>query len=521
MRPRCGLAHAILSIIALNITWFALGFAQAEELTPDEWYAAGAAALQRAQSQVAFGERAKNVILFVGDGMGITTITAARILDGQMKGGSGEENSLAFEAFPNVALSKTYSVNQQTPDSAPTMTAMITGVKTNDGVISINHRVERKETRNEVVKSNSLTTLLERAESAGLSTGVVSTARVTHATPAACYAHASERDWEGAHQIPKGATVSDIAKQLIEFPLGDGLEVALGGGRAYFYTDSEKDPEYPLINGTRNDGRSLWREWATRYSNAHYVWNQAQFAAIDPAKTDHLLGLFEPSHMQYEADRAKDAAGEPSLEAMTEKAIRILARNPKGYFLMVEAGRIDHAHHQGNAYRALTDTIALSRAVEKARSMVDLNDTLIIVTADHSHVFTMAGYPKRGNPILGTIIEPGHEHPAKDLLGLPFTTLGYANGPGYHGESDVQPAGPKKFGREISKAQPAAGRADLSKVDTAHPDHLQESAVPLKYETHGGEDVGVFAIGPGSQWVRGVMEQNVIFHVMREALGFK
>lgn len=506
-----------LSVAAISL-YIAVNSAHSEP-SPAEWFESGAAAVRLAKSHPSYGDRAKNVILFVGDGMGITTLTAARILDGQMKGGSGEENSLAFESFPNVALSKTYSVNQQTADSAPTMSAMITGLKTNDGVISLNHTVRRKETRGEIVNANAALTLLERAENAGLSTGIVSTARITHATPAACYAHTSERDWEGDNQLPSGATVPDIARQLIEFPFGDGLEVALGGGRGFFYPNTEQDPENPALRGARNDGRHLTREWMSRHRNASYVWNQSQFDAVDPAKTDHLLGLFEHSHMKFDADRPKDTAGEPSLEQMTEKAIRVLERNPKGYFLMVEAGRIDHAHHFGNAYRALIDTIALSRAVAKARSMVDAADTLIIVTADHSHVFNMAGYPKRGNPILGKVIEPGKDHPAKDLLGLPYTTLGYANGPGYHGESNLQPAGPKKLEREPTHVKPAAGRADLSLVDTQAPDYLQESAVPLSAETHGGEDVAVFAVGPGSQWVRGVIEQHVIFHVMREALG--
>ena len=114
---------------------------------------------------------------------------------------------------------------------------------------------------------------------------------------------------------------------------------------------------------------------------------------IDAKKTKHLLGLFEPSHMQYEFDRPKDTAGEPSLSEMTSKAIDILSNNKKGFFLMVEAGRIDHAHHEGNAFRALRDAIELSNAVRTAQNKVDLKDTLIIVTADHSHTMSFSGYP--------------------------------------------------------------------------------------------------------------------------------
>ena len=105
--------------------------------------------------------------------------------------------------------------------------------------------------------------------------------------------------------------------------------------------------------------------------------------------------------MKYEADRANDTGGEPSISEMTRKAIELLQKNPKGFYLMVEGGRIDHAHHAGNAYRALTDTIAMAEAVKVALEMTDDKETLVIVTADHSHTMTIAGYPSRGNPILG------------------------------------------------------------------------------------------------------------------------
>src|SRR5205085_580566 len=115
--------------------------------------------------------------------------------------------------------------------------------------------------------------------------------------------------------------------------------------------------------GRRKDGRDLTAEWAAR-AGSSFVWNKAQFDAIDPSTTKHLLGLFERSHMEYEADRAKDTAGEPSLAELTAKAIDVLSKSDQGFFLMVEGGRIDHAHHAGNARRALEDAIALSEAVK-------------------------------------------------------------------------------------------------------------------------------------------------------------
>lgn len=468
----------------------------------EQWLRDGQEAVARAQRLRPRGKRAKNVILFVGDGMGVATVTAARILEGQQRGSSGEENLLSFERLPYVALSKTYSVNQQTSDSAPTMTAMVTGVKTKDGMLSVDQNAIPGD--HTTVKGNELLTLLEMAERVGLSTGVVSTARVTHATPAACYAHTPERDWESDNNLSAGAKTAgfaDIARQLMEFPYGNGLEVVLGGGRSKFLPNTVADLEDVTLKGERTDGRNLVEEWLAKFPRGTYAWNKSQFEAADPRSTSRLLGLFDRSHMEYEADRSKDTAGEPSLSEMTAKAIDILAKNRKGYFLMVEGGRIDHAHHDGNAYRALTEAIELSNAVKVALAKIDLKNTLIIVTADHSHTFNIAGYPTRGNDILGKLRpndsrgNPATDY-AKDTQGLPYTTLGYANGHGNTGK----------------------GRPDLSAVNTANPEYRQEAIVPLLNETHGGEDVIIYADGPSAHLFHGVQEQNVIFHIMAEAL---
>ena len=166
---------------------------------------------------------------------------------------------------------------------------------------------------------------------------------------------------------------------------------------------------------------------------------------------------------------------------------------------LCQGGRIG-----GNARRALLETIEFARAVQHAVDHTDPKDTLIIVTADHSHVFTIAGYPHRGNDILGLVKQvPDQDgeplRPALDTNALPYTTLGYQNGPGYRG---------------------AAGRPNLLSIDTTDLDFRQEAAVPLRSETHAGEDVAVYAQGPGSHRVRGSMEQNWIYHVMRAAFGY-
>jgi alkaline phosphatase len=209
---------------------------------------------------------------------------------------------------------------------------------------------------------------------------------------------------------------------------------------------------------------------------------------------------------------------------MTRAAIARLKRNANGFVLLVEGGRIDHAHHDGNAYRALTDTIALSEAVQAAAELTSPQDTLILVTADHSHTLSFSGYPTRGNPILGKVKGNDGLHAdqvaySHDALGLKYTTLNYANGPGYVGASAQQPEGPKRFPHKASGYQAAEdGRPDLADVDTEAPDYLQEAIAPLSNESHGGDDVGIWARGPGSAAVRGSVEQNAIFHFMLQSM---
>jgi alkaline phosphatase len=474
------------------------------------WYAAGNQSIQAKVAEFKAIQNskggAKNVIIFVGDGMGMTTVTAARILEGQLKGQSGEENTLSFENFPFSGLSKTYNVNAQTPDSAGTMSAIITGVKTDSGVISIDENVELGDCASG--KGNELTSAFDLAEIAGLSTGIVTTTRITHATPAATYAKSASRDWEGISKMPGTQVIAgceDIALQLVNFERNlearydgldvDGLDVVMGGGSRHFSSFES--------GGARTDNRNLIDEWTAQYKSGQYIENKTQLQALQTESTSKLFALFSSSHMEFAAAREEYAPEQPSLTQMTEAAINILDNNENGFLLMVEAGRIDHSHHNGNAYNALHDTVELSNAVKKAAELTSRKDTLIIVTADHSHGFTVTGYNKRGNDILGKVIEVGASKPSLAADGLPYTTLGYANGPGASDEEGTIEADTKP-----------GHRPDLTKINTAHEYYYQESAVPLGMETHGAEDVAIYAQGPGAHLVTGTNEQNVIFHIM-------
>ncbi len=460
----------------------------------DRWYREGQAQIQRLRAQKTLDRKARGVILFVGDGMSVATLTAARILEGQNRGESGEENALSFEKFPYLSLAKTYNVDSQTPDSAGTATAMLSGVKTRVGVIGVNQQVPKSDCSAQ--SGNEVTSLLEMAEQSGLATGIVTTTRLTHATPAAAYAHAASRNWEVDSQLSVAAREQDcrdIARQLVEFAHGDGIDVAFGGGRNFFFGATQADPETGVA-GRRVDGVDLIQHWLKRYPGGTYVWNREQFNAIDTTGTGPVLGLFEPSHMQYELDRPNDQAGEPSLAEMVTKAVTLLQRNSKGFFLLAEGGRIDHAHHRGNARRALLDTIAFADAVSAAEELTSASEVLIIVTADHAHTMTFAGYPDRGNPILGLVARDGV--PTLAIDDKPYTTLGYANGPG----------------------ATLGERPHLTVEQIGDDDFLQQAEVPLNSETHGGDDVVIYAQGPRAFLFGGLVEQNYIFHVMREAL---
>ena len=422
--------------------------------------------------------------------MGVSTVTAARIYDGQSRGETGEENLLPFERFPQVALVKTYNTNQQVPDSAGTASAMNTGVKTRAGMIGIGPAAHRANCNE--AQQNVLPNAAQLFAAEGKAIGIVTTTRLTHATPAAVYGHLPERDWEADSDIPereRTAGCRDFAAQLVDFP----FSVALGGGAAQFFGKNK--------GGKRIDTASaLPNNWVGR-TGGHYV-TTASAMQSTPIDGKPLLGIFSKSHMTYMLDRKEDS-NEPTLSQMTATAIDRLSTDTDGYYLMIEGGKIDHGHHEGKAAYALSETQELARAVQVALSKVDLSDTLILVTADHSHVFTIAGYPTRGNPILG--LAQGNDDdgeptgkPIMAVDGHPYTTLGYHNGPGAtpgkaRGTPDTDPLAPQQA--LVPTGDTFGGTHNLA-------------------ETHGGEDVPLYAIGPGSSAAHGVIEQNRIYDIL-------
>ncbi|CAK6448342.1 unnamed protein product [Pipistrellus nathusii] len=480
-------AHVLqLLLLGLGIQ-LSHGFIPAEEEDPTFWNYQAAQALDAAKKLQPIQTATKNLILFLGDGMGVPTVSAARILKAQLNGKLGPETPLAMDKFPYLALAKTYNVDRQVPDSAGTATAYLCGVKTNYRTIGVSAAARYNQCN--TTRGNEVISVMNRAKKAGKSVGVVTTTRVQHASPAGTYAHTVNREWYADADMPAQALkdgCQDIAAQLIS---NMDIDVILGGGRKYMFPKGTPDPEYPgdaSQQGTRADMRNLVQEWLAKHEGAQYVWNRTALlqASQDPSVT-HLMGLFEPKDMKYEAQR--DSKLDPSLKEMTEAALRLLSRNPRGFYLFVEGGRIDQGHHAGKAYFALTEAVSFDDAINRASQLTSEKDTLTLVTADHSHVFTFGGYTLRGTSIFGLAPEAASD-------GKTYTSILYGNGPGF----------------VIS----GGSRPNVSDSQSNDPNYKQQAAVPLSSETHGGEDVAVFARGPQAHLMHGVQEQSVVAHLM-------
>ncbi|NWU39780.1 PPBI phosphatase, partial [Hylia prasina] len=470
-----------------------------EEENPFFWNKQAAAAIEASFKIQPRIREAKNLILFLGDGFGIPTITATRILKGQQQGKLGPETPLALDAFPYVALSKTYNVDRQVPDSAGTSTAYLCGVKGN-------YQTGRppRHSQCNTTAGNEVISVLERARKAGKAVGIVTTTRVQHASPSGAYAHVVNRDWYADASMPQDARLQgckDIAWQLVH---NVDINVILGGGRKYMTPVGTPDPEYPTNsgqNGIREDGNNLIDMWLEARPGAHYVWNKTEMlaAAANP-KVNYLMGLFEPGDMKYSLVR--NTTLDPSLTEMMEAAITILSRNPKGFYLFVEdklglmplgpvrggCGRIDHGHHDGEAHKALTEAVEFDRAIGRAGALTSEAETLTVVTADHSHVFSFGGYTLRGSSIFDLAPETATD-------GKNYTSILYGNGPGY----------------------PGSDRPNVDSDTAMRFEYQPQAAVPLDSETHGGEDVAILAKGPMAHLFHGVQEQTYVAHVMAYA----
>jgi alkaline phosphatase len=350
-------------------------------------------------------------------------------------------------------------------DSAAGITALVAGAKVPMGAICADLKADGS--------LDSLQSVFEIAEALGLATGVVTTTRLTHATPAAAFAHTMSRREEGLIAL---ALLPDSGNPR----LGNGIEVVLGGGREGFLPRETGD-------GRRADGRDLLRE--LRGAGYHLVDDAGDLRAAVASEEERVFGAFTTSHMSFEVDRAGGESGEPSLAEMTRAAITVLERNPRGFLLLVEGGRIDHALHANNGIRAVTDMLAFDEAIEVALER-DPKETLTLITSDHDHTMVVAGYPGAEEDVF---VQAG-----KDSDGIPYTAILFANGP--------------SAGADLPDS--------LSRDLLENPEFQERAGVPLASETHGGMDVPLYAFGPERylEMIRGSMENTEVFGILRAAI---
>lgn len=215
--------------------------------------------------------KAKNLVIFIGDGMGLSTQMAARVYLGN------EKTELSFEKFPYSGLSKTYCINYQVADSACTATAILTGVKNNFNVLSLTGDVSVRNCTAQRDNSTHIESIFKYAQDDDKMTGIVTNTRITHATPAAAYSKSSSRYWETNEGVPDGC--DDIAHQLIHGDIGSKIDVVLGGGRRSFYSNTFVDENSE--RGSRTDKRNLIEEYKQKHNargtKTSFVQNRVRF----------------------------------------------------------------------------------------------------------------------------------------------------------------------------------------------------------------------------------------------------
>lgn len=371
---------------------------------------------------------AKSVILLIGDGMGPAHRTAARLYS------VGRDGKLAMDTLPATGVARTWSTEAIVTDSAAAATALASGVKTYNAAIGVGP------------DKQPVPTILEMAQAAGKSVGLVTNVWISHATPAAFAAHNPERD--------------DYLGITLDM-FNHDVDVLLGGGEDYFLPVGTPGC-YP-DDGDRTDSRNLIDEAIAK--GYEHACNATDFAAVDPAATDKLLGTFSDYNMPRPYA--------PSLAEMTEKALAVLGKNSDGFFLMVEGGQIDQAAHVDDATNTMDDVLTFDDAVKAALSYQAAHpDTLVIVTADHA----TGGVTVEDTPQDGACPSPKQSDPRECETSL------YEDGP-------FSESGGDSFWIDWST------------------------------NVHTADDVEVGAIGPGASSLVGEYENTHIFEAMRDALG--
>jgi alkaline phosphatase len=425
--------------------------------------------------------QAKNIILMIGDGMGPSHFGAAWLYSNRVLG--KELRMVEVMKSGRTAYVVNDTSDAIVAESAAAATQIACGVRVPARAVGMGSDGKTP-----------CKTVLELAKDKGMATGLVTTSGITDATPAAFAAHVEHRSDEAS-----------VAAQQLQL----GVDVLLGGRKQFFLPET--------AGGKRKDGRDLLEE-ARR---AGYT-VAGTAGELQQANSGKILGLFNMGNMAYEIDRGKTA--EPSLTDMTAKTLEVLARNPKGFFAMIEGGRIDHAAHRNDAAGTIRDVLAFDDAVGVALDFQKRNpDTMLIVTADHE---------------TGGMAIIGHSKDSKEYIGIDLAAIQKATASfevilSEVGKSPtpekIREAVKHNLAIEITEDEAKLVASDIiPKLDPRNYSYatLHSLAFVLRpylrvgwaSQTHTASPLFAFGSGPGSEELVGFRHNTELFRIMKSAL---
>lgn len=415
-------------------------------------------------------EKLDAIVLVVADGTSLELITAARNC------ASGAAGRLALEGFANTAFVRTYSASDMVTDSGASATAMSRGVKADNRVIGMV----------DPAASSSPPSILDFAKKAGWSTAVVTDDSVTGATPAPFLVEHDNRD---QHEI--------IASKILE-QLGRRADIVLGGGSKWFF-DLVKDPAVIYKAGERIVVQKTQVKLSALPVAVFDDWESLR--AYDPQEKNPkpVLGVFFPEQFPYYADGKRTLR----LKDLAEKAVSLLRARGKPFFLMVEAGLPDKASHLNNAKRAISEVLELDATVAWLRKNLGPN-ALVLATTDHNN----GGFSFNG-PLVPLRLREEALLGKNPLTGASYFT--WASGPGAdRGASATRTRIITEPGKPMRSVEETVRETDV--------DYEQPALIEAKASFHTAGDVWLLGDGPGSENVRGFLDNTEIFTLMAKAI---
>ncbi len=453
---------------------------------------------------------AKNVIILLADGLSVGHRTAARILSKGVVNGMYNA-PLAMDDMPNMALLGTSSVDTIAADSANTASAYMTGHKSSVNALGV--YADRTKASQDDPKQETIAELIRRKTK--MSVGVVSDAEIEDATPASVVAHTRKR-----------SDKADIVGMFYNVK----PEVILGGGSAYF-----------LPKGTPGSKRKDDKNYIQMFGDAGYslVTNRTELVSKTGTNApDKLLGLFHTGNMdgwidrkQWKGNTVSKFPDQPDLTESFTAAVKVLEKNPNGFFLMLEAGLVDKFSHPLDWTRSIADTIMFDKVVELAKKYCEEHpDTLLIVTGDHTHSISVAGTVDDNKPgddmreKVGVYAKAGYpNYEDKNGDGFPDDfapskrlAVFFGAHPDYY--ETYRPFPNKTFNPAV-KNEKGQYVADATYKDVPGA-HFVEGNLPRNESqgVHTVDDLVVTAKGPNAEKIRGFMNSTEIFRVMSDAL---